>query len=176
MTADDLLQLPDDGWRYELVRGELRKMAPSGDEHGAITMSIGGSLNQYVKTHNLGVVYAAETGFIIATDPDTVRAPDVAFVRRERVAATGLLRSYRRGAPDLVVEVVSPNDLYTEGAEKVDEWIEAGVRLVWVVDPRRQTITVHQPDQPSVKLTVADQLDGGDVVPGWTLPVREVFS
>jgi Uma2 family endonuclease len=177
MTAEELFRLPDDGEHYELVKGELRKMAPTGDEHAAIVPNISSPLHQYVKANKLGVVYSGEPGYIIATNPDTVRAPDVAFVRQERIEATGgLIKTYRPGAPDLAVEVISPNDLYTEVEEKVEEWLLAGTRLVWVVDPRRRIITVHQPDHPPIKLTIADQLDGGDVVPGWTFPVREVFS
>jgi Uma2 family endonuclease len=176
MTAEDLLQLPDDGLRYELVRGELRKMAPTGDEHGTITMNLAGPLDHYVRTHHLGRVYAAETGFWIARDPDTVLAPDIAFIRQERIETEGAVRGYRIGAPDLVVEVISPSDLYTEVAEKVDVWLAAGTQLVIIVDPRRRTIAVHHSPTTMQTLTSAGTLSGDPVVPGWTLPVREVFE
>ncbi len=176
MTADELLRLPDDGKRHELVQGDLRTMAPGGTEHGSIASTFHISLGPHVRQHNLGRTYIADTGYRLTTDPDTVRAPDVAFVRRERVEATGRLRGYWPGAPDLVVEVISPNDLYTEVVEKVAEYIEHGARLVFVVNPRRRTVAEHRPGEPVRELTVEDTLDGHDVVPGWSLAVRDLFE
>ena len=176
MTADQLLSLPDDGYRYELVRGELRKMPPAGAEHGKLSVKVTLSLGNYVAAHNLGEVYGSETGFLISSNPDHVRAPDVAFIRRERVAAAGYVPGYFPGPPDLAVEVISPNDRYTEVAEKVADWLAAGVQLVILVDPRRRSVTLHAPGQPPVTLTEADTLDGGPVVPGWQLPVRDIFA
>ena len=138
MTAEQLLKLPDNGMRRELVLGELREMAPAGDEHGEIAMTIGSHLAQHVKSESLGRTYAAETGFLITRDPDTVRAPDAAFVRQDVIDATGRLRGFRIGAPDLAVEVISPGDTYTEVHEKVMEWLDAGSRMVVVVDPQAQ--------------------------------------
>jgi Uma2 family endonuclease len=176
MTADELLRLPDDGMRHELVRGELRTMPPGGDEHGSLSATLHGSLFPHVRAQNLGRTYIADTGFRLASDPDTVRAPDVAFVRRERVEATGPLTGFRDGAPDLVVEVISPTDLYTEVEEKVAEYLDHGARMVFVVNPRRRTVARHRPGEPVRTLTVDDVLDGEDVVPGWSLPVRELFE
>jgi Uma2 family endonuclease len=175
-TADDLLHMPEDGFRYELINGELHKMAPAGEEHGSTAMSVGGSLHAYVRAHNLGRAYAAETGFKLATDPDTVRAPDAAFITRERIEATGIVKGYREGAPDLVVEVISPNDLYTEVEEKVADWLNAGTRMVIVVNPRRRNVKVHRSENEVQVLGENDVLDGGDVVPGWTLPVQDIFG
>src|SRR5215203_6228113 len=121
-TADELYRMADDGLRYELVRGELRQMAPAGNEHGEITVRITWRLAQHVETHRLGVVFAAETGFRIGTDPDTVRAPAVAFVTRARIEQVGRVEGYWPGVPDLVVEVVSPNCRYTEVEEKTTGW------------------------------------------------------
>ena len=101
-----------------------------------------GTLIQHVRANKLGRVYAAETGFRLALDPDTVRAPDVAFVRQERIEEVGKVEGYWPGAPDLAVEVISPGDLYTEVEEKVFTWLEGGTRLVIVVDPRRRTAAV----------------------------------
>lgn len=176
MTADELLRLPDDGMRHELVQGELRTMPPGGDEHGEIAGTFHSSLGPYVRAQNLGRTYIADTGYHLAKDPDTVRAPDVAFVRRERVEATGRLRGFREGAPDLVVEVISPNDLYTEVDQKVAEYLAHGARLVFVINPRRRTVARHRPGEPVRTLTEDDALDGEDVVPGWTLSVRELFE
>ncbi len=175
MTADDLSQLPADGWRYELVRGALHRMAPAGSDHGTIAMNIAGPLHQYARAHDLGTVYAAETGFLLSRNPDTVRAPDAAFVTHDRVAAVGKVSSYWPGAPDLVVEVISPGDLYTEVAEKVADWLAAGTLLVYVVDPRRQTVTIHRAPNEMQTLAAQDTLDAEPVVPGWRLPMADVF-
>src|SRR5687768_15778940 len=107
ITADELLTLPRGEFRYELVRGELKKMSPAGHEHGAIIMQLAAPLAQYVKDKKLGRVYAAETGFKLETNPDTVRAPDIAFIVTARVEAVGKARGYWPGAPDLAVEVLS---------------------------------------------------------------------
>ena len=176
MTADELIRLPRDGQRHELVRGELRSMPPAGFEHGDVTNIIGSSLGPYARLRSLGRVVDGDIGFRLTTDPDTVRAPDVAFVNAERARAAGRVTGYWPGAPDLVVEVISPNDLYTEVDEKVAEWIEHGARLVFVVNPRRRTVAVHAPGRPVCILTGDDVLDGEDVVPGWSLPVRELFA
>jgi Uma2 family endonuclease len=176
MTAEELLRLPRDGKRRELVRGELRTMPPTGWEHGTATSVFDRSLGHYVQVHQLGEVATGEPGFRLTTNPDTVRAPDVAFVRRERLEAAGPVRGYWPGAPDLVVEVISPNDLYTEVDEKVAEWLEHGTSLVFVVNPHRRTVAVHRPGQSMRIFGENDVLDGEDIVPGWTLPVRDLFS
>jgi Uma2 family endonuclease len=176
MTADELFDLPDDGMRHELVRGELRSMAPPGFPHGRSGSRFGSSLRRYVEDHDLGEVITVETGFRLTTNPDTVRCPDVGFISNEHLAALGDIPGYFPGAPDLVVEIVSPNDRYTELAEKVAEWMAHGARLVFVVDPRRKTVDVHRPGQPTRTLGMNDVLDGEDVVPGWSLAVRGLFD
>ena len=175
MTAEELLRLPDDGQRHELIAGELRTMAPSGEEHGTIAATMIADLASYVRTHQLGRVVASETGFLLTTNPDTVRAPDAAFISRER-ASVAPVRGYRPGAPDLAVEVVSPNDSYTEVAEKVATWLEHGTRMVIVVDPRRRAVAIHRSLNHVRHLTVDDVIDGEDVVPGWRLAVRDLFA
>ena len=175
ITADELLRMPDDGNRRELVSGELREMTPAGHEHGRYTMRFSVPLGQHVDDNNLGVVYAAETGFQLSTNPDTVRAPDVAFVSRERAASVSAGPGYFPGAPDLAVEVVSPGDTYAEVESKVEDWLRAGCRLVVVVNPRNQTLKTCRALTDIAVLTVDDTLDAGDVVPGFRLPVRKVF-
>jgi len=170
-TAEDLLRMPGDGFRYELVKGELRKMSPAGHRHGRIAIRIATPLDTHVTANKLGAVYAAETGFWISSDPDTVRAPDVAFVSQRRLDELGDVEGYWPGAPDLVVEVISPSDTYTEVEEKVLEWLEAGARMVVVVNPRKRAVTVYRSLTDIVVLTENDTLDGGDVVPGWTMAV-----
>ena len=176
VTAEELLDLPDDGYRYELVRGELIKMAPAGAEHGDIAAVVLGSLINHVMAHGLGKVYATDTGFIIGNDPDHVRAPDVSFVRQERVEAAGRVTGYFPGPPDLAIEVISPNDRYTEVEEKVEDLLAAGASLVILLNPRNRTATLRAAGQPPVILTEEDTLDGGEVVPGWRMPVREIFA
>ena len=175
MTADELFHLPDDGMRHELVQGELLTMAPPGGEHADIASIIDGSLGVYVRRHRLGRVFV-DPGFLLATNPDTVRAPDVAFLSRERPEAATRIRGYIPTAPDLAIEVISPNDLYTEVAEKVAEYLEHGTRMVIVINPRRPNVAVHRPGQPVRILTIDEVIDGEDVVPGWSLPVRELFD
>jgi Uma2 family endonuclease len=170
MSADELHRLPDDGWRYELVRGELKKMSPAGEEHGFVSLQIGASLNQHVKNHALGRAYSAETGFRIARDPDTVLAPDVAFVRADRVAPT---RKYFEGAPDAAFEVVSPSDTYADVEEKAAEWLRGGCRAVVVVDPKSRTVRVHRPGGSA---DFTDVLAIEDVIPGWTIALRDIFE
>ena len=175
ITAEELLHLSSDGHRYELVEGELREMSPAGNEHGYLAMDFGTFLNVYVRANGLGKVYAAETGFKISTDPDTVRAPDVAFIHQERLDSVGPVEGYWPGAPDLVVEVVSPFDLYTEVSEKVATWLEAGSNMV-VIDLRRESVLVYLSPTEVTVLGRANILEGGEVVPDWRLPIEELFS
>ena len=175
MTAEELFNMPDDGYRYELVRGELRKMAPPGTYHGKSATRVGMRLGNYVNENDLGEVYIAEVGFRIGSSPDHVRAPDVAFVRREREDEVGEMHGYFPGPPDLAIEVISPNDIYREVDEKVQDWLDAGTRMVIVINPRRREVRVHTPLADTVILTPDDTLDGGDVVPGWTIPISAVF-
>ncbi|HEX8502177.1 MAG TPA: Uma2 family endonuclease [Pyrinomonadaceae bacterium] len=175
-TASDLYAMPDDGFRYELVKGELRRMSPSGSEHGSVVANITVLLGQYVKATKLGVCFGAETGFVIASDPDTVRAPDVAFIRRERIPESGITKKFWPGAPDLAVEVLSPGDGRGEVDEKVADWLAAGARAVWVINPKRRDVSVYRPTADVTRLSEADELDGGEVVPGFRCEVAEIFA
>ena len=175
MTAEELAQLPSDGL-YELVRGELRTLSPSGHKRGRIAARLAARLAPYVLDHNLGEVYIAEAGFVLARNPDTVRVPDVGFVSAVRAAAVGDANVFWPGAPDLAVEVVSPGDSYDEVADKVSDWLDAGTRMVIIVDPRKQRVTVYRSINEITTLTTSDELTGGDVVPGWAMPVRALFA
>ena len=175
-TAEDLLKLPRGRFRYELIKGELRQMSPAGHDHGRIVMELAGPLHQYVNSKKLGKVYGAETGFKLQSDPDTVRAPDIAFLRQERVTEVGRSKGYWIGAPDLAVEVISPGDTVGEVEEKVEEWLEAGTRLVWVVSPKLQTVTIYRSLNDIVTLTEKDTIDGNNVIPGFQIPVAEIFA
>ncbi|HEX6372331.1 MAG TPA: Uma2 family endonuclease [Longimicrobium sp.] len=176
MTADELLAMPDDGIRRELVEGELREMTPAGWQHGRIAGNIAGELRTYVRAHRLGVMATAEASYRLSVDPDTVRVPDVSFVRQERVDQIGDPTGYWPGAPDLAFEVISPNDRYTEVRSKVDEYLAAGTPMVVLVDPQNREVVVFRPSVGRLELTVDDVLEGGDVVPGWKLPVRDIFA
>jgi len=176
VTADELLAMPDDGYCYELIKGELIRVSPPGAEHGSVTMHVAGPLYEYVKKHSLGVVYAAETGFKLEADPDTVRAPDVAFISAARRKQVGHVQGYWVGAPDLAVEVLSPYGRPRKVEGKVANWLEAGARLVWVVNSKSRTITVYRSLTEILVLTEKDTLDGGDVVPGFQIAVAEIFS
>ncbi len=176
MTADELLQRPDDGFRYELVKGELRKLAPAGGKHGRLVVELTIPIAVHVRDHNLGEVFGAETGFRLADDPDTVRAPDIAFVRRETVEQVGDPDGYWPGPPDLAVEVVSKNDRNYEVEEKVQEWLHYGTSQVWVVSPKLRVVTIYNADGTAVVLTGRDTIDGGEVLPGFHYSVAELFS
>ena len=176
VTAEELLRMPDDGYRYELVRGELRKMPPVGQTHGEYAMSIAASLASYVKAQGLGKVYAAETGFLLESNPDHVRAPDAAFVSNDRLKQMGESTGFARGAPDLAVEVISPSDRYTEVDEKVADWLDAGTLAVVIVNPRNRTVKVHRSRTDSSVLEESDTLDVSEIVPGWRMPIRDIFE
>jgi len=166
--------MPDNGMRRELVRGEVREMAPAGGEHGSTSMDVGIRLGIFVIENRLGRVFAAETGFIIERDPDTVLAPDCAFVRADRVPRP-MPRGYLPLAPDLAVETLSPDDRPGEVRDKIDRWLAAGVRQVWVIDPRRRTVSVHRPESPPRVLEEGGSLDGGDILPGFRAKVADLF-
>ena len=175
LTVDDLLQLPNEGRGYELVRGELREMSPSKPRHGRVAGQLAWRLGQYVTEHNLGAIYIAEAGFILTRNPDTVRVPDVAFVRRERFEAIGDTDDFWPEAPDLVVEVVSPNDRPVEVLEKAHNWLAAGTQMVIVIEAPKRRVTVYHALAGMTVLTDTDVLEGGDVVPGWAMAVRDLF-
>ena len=176
MTAEELLNLPDDGFRYELVRGKLRKRLPAGQTQGKYASNIHISLGGYAKANRLGKSYIADTGYILATDPDHVLAPDFAFISNERLREIGESDGFAQGAPDVAVEVISPNDRYTEVEEKVEDWLNAGCRAVIVVNPRRRTVNLHRSPTEVTILTESDTLELGDIVPGWRMPVEDIFE
>jgi len=160
-TAEQLLRAGDIG-RCELIRGELKKMIPAGDEHGRITVRLTYAVASCVMSQQLGLLHGAETGFVLSRDPDTVRAPDLAFTRAERVSPPA--RGFVPSAPDLAVEVLSPDDRPGYVREKVAEWLEAGTLAVWVVDPRERTVTVHEQGRRPSVFGEADLLSGGDLL------------
>ena len=175
LTADDLLVMPDDGYRYELVKGELIRLPISSHQSSRIAIRIANRLGPFVETHALGNIAGADGAYILISDPYTVRIPDVSFVRAERLPPDDAWEKFLELAPDLAVEVVSPSDSANDVHEKVLEYLDAGVRLVWVVHPLRRTVTVYTPDRTARVLSEGDTLDGGDVLPGFTLAISDVF-
>ncbi len=176
VTAEMLAALPDTGERTELVQGEILVMAPAGEEHGRIGGLLFVALGDFVLRHKLGAIYLAETGFLLSRAPDTVRAPDAAFVAAHRLAEHARRSGFFDGAPDLAVEVVSPNDSYQDVTDKVRDYLNAGTQAVWVVNPRGQTVTVHESTRLARTLTVDDTLDGGETLPGFSLRIADLFD
>ena len=173
-TAQDVEQFDAQGYRFELIHGELKPMSPTSRGHGRETMNIAGEIWHFVREHQLGETYAAETGFWLTKEPDTVLAPDVAFVCNDRLV--GLSQDgFVECVPYLVVETRSPSDSQREVAAKIKRWLDFGVRLVIDLDPAGQTLTIHRPGAQSEMLGPGDIFSGYDVLPGLTLPVSRIF-
>ena len=174
-TAEQLAARPDDGHRCELVDGVLRMMSPAGNRHGRIAARLLVQIANHVDQHRLGETYAAETGFVLRRRPDTVRAPDVAFVASDRLKPFAGHVSFLPLAPDLVGEVVSPDDRKSELEAKVHDWLGAGVRLVLVVDPETATVCVYRAHDQA-RMYADGYIDLGDVLAGFQLDVAELFG
>lgn len=176
MTAEELLQLPSGRARFELIEGELRVMEPGGAEHGAVAISVGALLYAHVRERDLGIAFGAETGFVLAPgDNPTIRAPDAAFVSRENIERLGRTEKYWPEAPDLAVEVVSPGDSFSAVNEKALAWLEAGTRVVIVVDPASRIVTVYRPGEVLTRRG-EEAVDAGDVVAGWAPTAGALFG
>lgn len=173
VTAEQLARPPYSERRCELVAGRIVDVSPAHRGHGAIAADIHAALVLWAAPRNAGRVFSAETGFLLRRGPDTVRAPDVAFVRRDR---TGPARAFIEGAPDVAVEVLSPDASLREVKGTVRDYLDGGAAQVWVVDPEDRTITVHTPDGRSATLGEDDVLEGGEALPGFRLVVRSAFG
>ena len=175
MTAGELMDLPDDGKLHELSRGMLVCMSPSSYGPGRIAGRIMTRLFPFVEDHQLGECGSADTGFRLTTDPDTVRAPDAWFIRAERAPGGEEPEGFFPGPPDLAVEVVSPSDRFRDVIAKVRDYLDAGTPLTWYFDPESRTVAVFRPGQPVRFLDADDVLDGEDVLPGFRLPLSDIF-
>ena len=171
MTADELLQIPDK--HAELVRGVLVVREPPGLRHGRIALELGRRLADHVAAGRLGRVYV-ESGFKLSSNPDTVRGPDVAFISQTRLPEPEPV-GYPALAPDLVVEILSPGDRPGEVLGKVADWLSAGTRLVWVIDPERRLARVYRSDGTEEIVTADRALQGADVVPGFACPLATIL-
>ena len=174
LSANELLQLSFPDRQVELVRGRLVVREPPGLRHGFVAARLARLLANHVADHDLGIVVASETGFRLSSDPDTVRAADAAFIRRDRVPDP-LPYGYAALAPDLVAEVLSPGDRPGEVMNKVGDWLNAGCRLVWVIDPARRRALVYCADGSVSLLAEQDRLDGEDVLPGFSSALGDVL-
>ena len=159
--------------RCELIRGEITDMTPPGGSHGLITMEIAFAVRAWAQTHG-GNVYAAETGFVLERNPDTVRAPDVAYISAQRLDEARTPK-YIPIPPDFVAEVLSPSDKADAVDQKVQWWLDHGVKLVWVADPANRSVTSYRPDGRAHLYRHDDVLSGEDVMPGLSVPIREIF-
>ncbi len=171
MTADELLHVNIPGKQVELVRGVLVVREPPGIQHGAVMLRLGAMLLRHVDAQDLGLVVVGDPGFQLAMDPDTVRGPDIAFIRRERVPHPAPV-GFAAFPPDLVIEIRSPNDRPGDMLGKVGDWLSAGTRLVWVIDPARRLAHVYRSDGTQ---STVDSLDGDDVLPGFSCALDAIL-
>ena len=176
MTLEQFATLSLENGRSELVEGELRMMSPAGGRHGRVALNCGRLLANHVDEHQLGVVYAAETGFVLGRDPDTVRAPDVAFVSSARAPNIDDESAFIPFAPDLAIEVISPNDTFSGVEEKAFAWLQAGTRLVLLVDPANEAVHAYRSADDIAVSGKADMISASDVVDGWQVPVAKLFQ
>lgn len=180
ITAEELLDMPTfvngNDWRYELIRGELKVMSPTKPLHGIVCARFTIRLGGFVEEHDLGEVFGAETGFLVERDPDTVLGVDAAFVSRERLATVENFEKFFPFAPDLAVEVLSPGNTVKEIDGKIALYFAAGARAVWVFNPKRRSAIIYKSPTESHKLSEPDTLDGGDVLPGFSLALSRLYA
>jgi Uma2 family endonuclease len=174
VTAEELFAHPEHRYR-ELVRGALRVREPPGGVHGLVAARLAGLLIEHVERHALGTVLV-ESGYVLRRNPDTVRGPDLSFIGAARLAPGAIPVAFIPGAPDLAVEILSPDDRPGEIEERLADYFAAGTRLVWVVEPRTGTVVVRHPGRAPRTLDRSATLDGEDVVPGFACPVRRLVD
>lgn len=176
VTAADLLaKSKDSSHRYELMKGNLLTFPLANADHGAIALTIGATIHLFAEDHCSGSAFGSGAGFLLTRNPDTVRAPDAAFVSQARLPESGVPAGYFPGAPDLAVEVVSPGDTAGEVEEKVQMWLAHGASLVWVIYPATRTVTVYRRDGSATVLHDDDLLDGEGVLPSFSFAVSRLF-
>ena len=176
LTAEDLLRLHNQGVKGELIDGVLKEKVSAGVEHSFIGIRLGGEFDRYSRRHRLGRVGGTDGGVLIRRSPDNVREPDIFFVSAYRLPLDVRTQGYLEVVPELVVEIVSPSDSDQDVREKIDIWLNLGVSMALEVRPASRSILVHRPGTPAVTLTADDALDGGDVLPGFTMPLSEIFD
>jgi len=173
ITIEEFAEMPLQGI-WELVDGEPIELTPAAGRSSRIGGRLYARLADHVEPNEFGWAFPAETGFVLFADRTTVRSPDAAVVTRDRLAEPP--DSFVPLAPDLAVEVLSPSDRMADALAKIAMYLDAGVRLVWLVDPASQTVTIFRPDTIPTKLGVDENLDGGEVLPDFAVAVAEIFS
>jgi len=177
MTAEELMKLPTgEGLRYELINGELITMPASGLPHGRVTMRLSAPLAQFIWDHGLGETFAAESGFKLTSNPDTVMALDFSFITKEHADVLGEQPGFLPGSPDLVVEVLSPDDRPSKVKQKTSRWLEHGAKQVWLVDPKKSTVTIYRSPSDSITFSGSDELQADDILPGFRLSLDRIFG
>lgn len=177
MTAEELMELPmGEGLRYELIDGELITMPASGLPHGRVTLRLTVPLAQFIWDHDLGEVFAAESGFKLTSNPDTVLAPDFSFVTKQHLEEMGEASGFLPGSPDLVVEVLSPDDRPSMISAKTSRWFAGGARQVWIVDPKKSSVTIYRSPSDAITFSGSDELAADDMFPGFRLSLNKIFG
>jgi Uma2 family endonuclease len=175
MTAEEFMKLPDDGYRYELINGELERMPPPGFPHGRIQMRLAGPLSQFVWDHDLGEVFG-EVGVKLTSNPDTVLAADVTFITKQRLKEAGEITGYWPGPPDVAIEVFSPSDRPSKVKTRISGWFGYGAKQVWIVDPKHCTVTIHRSPSDATTFSGSDYLEAPDFLPGFRISLERIFS
>ena len=173
-TDEEFASLPEQCGKYEIVDGELREMGNSGMKHGNIAAFLGGVIEIYARQHKLGITCDSSTAFTLQNG--NRRSPDISFIAKQRLQGiTEIPQGFFTGAPDLAVEVISPSNTFNEIHQKILEYFENGSKLVWVIYPEEQFVLVYHELTPDKFLRTTDNLDGEDVIPGFTVPVADLF-
>ncbi|MBA3945510.1 MAG: Uma2 family endonuclease [Herpetosiphonaceae bacterium] len=175
MTAEAFWQMQETDLQRDLIRGEMIERMPPGGQHGAIASELNAQLRTWAKTGAKGCV-GVESGFILARNPDTVRSPDIFYVRADRIPETGIPEGFWELAPDLAVEVVSPSESAADVRDKVRDYLAAGTQLMWVIYPRSREVIVHTPDGLAKTYSQHDELTGAEVLPNFMCVVASLFE
>jgi Uma2 family endonuclease len=175
LTAEDVWNMEDDGCRHELIRGELLTMSPAGRPHGKLLTELARRIGNFLAEWPVGEAYTGDTGFILSRDPDVLLAPDLWVIRIERLPENPPEAGFEELTPDLVVEIISPSERPGQINRKVWEYLNAGVRLVWLIDPGERNVTIHAPNRQIEVVGLDGALDGGDVLPEFHLSLSELF-
>jgi Uma2 family endonuclease len=175
MTAEELMNLPDDDLRHELINGELITMPPPGLPHGRMTLLLGASLLQFVLDHDLGQVYDY-SGFQLTWSPDTVLGPDIAFISKQKLKETGQVEGYSQGPPDLAVEILSPGDRPGKLNKRIALYFNSGTKQVWIVDRKHSTVKVYRSESDITTFSGSDYLESQDLLPGFRISLDRIFE
>ena len=175
-TVEDLLEMEDDGCRHELIRGELITKSPAARPHGKLLIELARHVGNYLADRPIGEAYTGDTGYILSRDPDVLLAPDLSVIRLERLPDDPPETGFEDLVPDLVAEVLSPSERMGQVNYTVWEYLGAGVKLVWLVDPSQRNVAIHAPDQLMQVIGIDDTLDGGEVLPEFRLLLMELFT